>query len=96
MLSDFIRTNSFAIVAGYKQGEIIAALGSIAYRDRLIEIFFPKMNPFETDQKITFHLDNRTGVEEFDSNLKVYRVSVKARVAAKKAGRYWSSRSNTK
>lgn len=84
MLSDFIRTNSFAIVAGYKQGEIIAALGSIAYRDRLIEIFFPKMNPFETDQKITFHLDNRTGVEEFDSNLKVYRVSVKARVAAKK------------
>ncbi len=51
MLSDFIRTNSFAIVAGYKQGEIIAALGSIAYRDRLIEIFFPKNEPLRNGSK---------------------------------------------
>lgn len=81
MLKDFIQNHSFAIVAGYKDSEIVAALGGIIYRDRYIEIVFPKVNPFHVTQKIAFHLDNRTGVEEFDINLKVYRVSVKAEVA---------------
>ncbi len=83
MLIDFIPNNSFAIVAGYAQGEIVASLGSIRYTGHRIEIFFPKTILFAVQQNITFHLDNRTGVEEFDINLKVYRVSVKAKVVAK-------------
>lgn len=83
MLIDFIGNNSYAIVAGYRNNEIIAALGGIIYHDKNIEIIFPKVNPFDVDQKITFHLDNRTGIEEFDINMKVYRVSVKARVIRK-------------
>lgn len=83
MLSDFIKNHSYAIVAGYKNDEIVSALAGIIYRDRLIELYFPKVNPFEVNQKITFHLDNRTGVEEFDINLKVYRVSVKGKAIAK-------------
>jgi hypothetical protein len=80
MLYDFIPDKSYAIVAGYSDGEILAALGGVIYHDRFIEIFFPKVNPFVPGQEITFHLDNRTGLEEFDINLKVYRVSVKATV----------------
>ncbi len=79
MLSHFIENNSYAIVAGYNENcEIIAVLGGIIYHESSIEIIFPKMNPFKTGQKISFHLDNRTGLEEYDINLKVYRVSVKA------------------
>ncbi len=79
MLKDFIPDKSFAIVAGYFHNDIIAVLGGVLYgENNAVEIIFPKMNPFVTGQKITFHLDNRTGLETFDSTLRVYRVSVKA------------------
>ncbi len=78
MLQDFLPNKSYAIVAGYARDKIVAALGGVVFHDRSIEIFFPKVNPFKEGQKITFHLDNRTGLEEFDIDLRVYRVSVKA------------------
>jgi hypothetical protein len=84
MISEFIPNKSYAIVAGYCDDGMIAALGGVLYRDKMIEIIFPKVNPFEVGQKITFHLDNRTGLEEFDINLRVYRVSVKAKVVQKR------------
>jgi len=78
MLSSYIPDKSYAVVAGYSGGEIVAALGGVLYWENRIEIRFPKVNPFEAGQPITFHLDNRTGLEDYDINLRVYRVSVKA------------------
>jgi hypothetical protein len=80
MLSNYIPDKSYAIVAGYANGELIGALGGVLYHQGQIEIVFPKINPFYIGQEITFHLDNRTGLEELDSSMKVYRVSVKALV----------------
>ncbi|HAH61134.1 MAG TPA: hypothetical protein DCL73_03445 [Treponema sp.] len=79
MLKEFIPDKSFAVVAGYCHGTIIAVLGGVLFREKNeVEIRFPKSNPFVAGQKITFHLDNRTGLETFDITLRVYRVSVKA------------------
>lgn len=81
MLQDFIGKRSYAIVAAYDQeGSIVAALGGVIFHGEVIELVFPKTNPFVLGQKVTFHIDDRTGQEEFDINLRVYRSSVKAQV----------------
>lgn len=38
---------------------------------------FPKGHQLAAGEKITLHLDNRTGVDEYDASLSVYRVSYK-------------------
>ena len=81
MLDNFIPNKSYAIVSGYdRNGNIVAVLGGVIYHKNTIELFFPKSNPFTVSQAVTFHLDNRTGVEEIDPEMRVYRTSVKAKV----------------
>jgi hypothetical protein len=44
---------------------------------------FPKVDPFEIEDKVTIHLDNRTGVELFTIELNVYRCSYKGIISEK-------------
>jgi len=83
MINDFIPDKSYAIVTGYTNGEIVAVLGGVIFLPgNAVEIRFPKIHPFQTGQEVTFHIDNRVGIEEFDIEMRVYRSSVKAVVTA--------------
>lgn len=49
--------------------------------DNSLQVYFPKGHHLDNQQLLTLHLDNRTGVDEYDANLHVYRTSYKGRVA---------------
>jgi hypothetical protein len=79
MLLNYLPGQTYAIAAGYIGDKIIAAVaGALINEDNSIQLFFPKGNPFTAGQKITLHLDNRTGAEAFSPELRVYRCSCKA------------------
>jgi hypothetical protein len=50
--------------------------------DTSLALFFPNGHQLKANQKVTVHLDNRTGVSEYDADLKVYRSSFKGIVAS--------------
>jgi hypothetical protein len=82
MLLDYLPWQTYAIVAGYINDEIVAVVaGALLNEDNSIHLIFPKGNPFRAGQKITLHLDNRTGSEAFSAELRVYRCSYKGAVA---------------
>jgi hypothetical protein len=79
MLINYLPQQTYAITAGYIDNEIIAVVaGAIINEDNSIRLIFPKGNPFTAGQKITLHLDNRSGAEAFSAELRVYRCSYKA------------------
>lgn len=45
-----------------------------------LKLNFPKGHTLTNGQLVTLHLDNRTGVSEYDAELSVYRLSYKANV----------------
>ncbi len=47
-----------------------------------LKVHFPKGHTLTNGQLVTLHLDNRTGVSEYDDELSVYRLSYKANVRA--------------
>jgi hypothetical protein len=78
MLLNYLPERTYAIAAGYTGDEIIAVVaGALIKEDNSIRLIFPKGNPFKAGQKITLHLDNRTGAEAFSAELRVYRCSYK-------------------
>ncbi|MCB6182685.1 hypothetical protein LIN78_03845 [Leeia sp. TBRC 13508] len=48
--------------------------------DHRLKLFFPRGHDFQVGDLTTIHLDNRSGVDEFDSDIRVYRGSYKGRV----------------
>lgn len=48
--------------------------------DNQLHVFLPKGHQLELGQAVTLHLDNRTGIAEYDAELHVNRVSYKAKV----------------
>lgn len=77
-LNQFIPKKTYAIAAGYRGGELAGAVaGAIINDDDSVMLTFPKANPFMAGQRVTLHLDNRTGVESFTPELRVYRCSYK-------------------
>lgn len=55
--------------------------------DDTLLLSFPKGHQLAAGDKITLHLDNRTGVDEYDASLSVYRASYKGRVERVSPGR---------
>lgn len=45
--------------------------------DNRLRLGFTKGHQFQVNDKVTIHLDNRTGVSEYDADLRVYRCSYK-------------------
>ena len=48
--------------------------------DNSVKVSFPKGHSFHIGQFVTLHLDNRTGVDEYDVDLRVYRLSYRGTV----------------
>jgi hypothetical protein len=87
MLLNYLPGQTYAIAAGYIDDAIIAAVaGALINEDNSIRLIFPKGNPFKAGQKITLHLDNRTGAEAFSAELRVYRCSYKALITSAEKG----------
>jgi hypothetical protein len=82
MLIDYLPRNTYAIAAAYEDGIVAIVAGAKIREDNRVKLIFPKVNPFHDNQRITLHLDNRTGVETFTPDLRVYRCSYKGVVTA--------------
>ncbi|MFM2485624.1 hypothetical protein [Celerinatantimonas yamalensis] len=83
MLRDYLGDKGLAVVSAYnasKETMKISICGVHILNDMQISLFLPNGHQFVDDQLVTVHLDNRTGVAEYDADLKVYRASFKGRV----------------
>lgn len=74
-----------AVAGAYKDVEIsddmeIAICGVEFLSDTELVLSLPKGHQLLPEQLITIHLDNRTGVSDYDADLKVYRGSFKGKV----------------
>lgn len=77
----YLPGKGITIVSGYTSGKTHAYVAAYLLKDDdTLTITFPKGHSFLTGQKVTLHLDNRTGVDEYDADLRVYRTSYKGTV----------------
>ncbi len=83
-LLDFIGSPVLSVAAAYDaQGQTqVAICGVTIGHDERLRLYFPKGHSYQAQQRITLHLDNRTGVDSFDADLRVYRTSYKGLVEA--------------
>ncbi|MEI8633949.1 hypothetical protein P4S72_21485 [Vibrio sp. PP-XX7] len=85
-LSHFIGKHTLGILGCYAQQTPDQTLdvyicGVEVISDQLLKLFFPKGHQLTFNQLVTLHLDNRSGVSEYDAELKVYRLSFKGVVS---------------
>lgn len=79
MINEYIPNKTYAIVTSYKNNKIVGIVaGAVINSDNTISLSFPVKNPFENNQKVTLHIDDRTGIEIFTHDLNVHRCSYKA------------------
>lgn len=82
-LSDFIPSPVLAIAATYlNEGEQtdVYICGAQLRADNELELHFVRGHRLTPGARVTVHLDNRTGVSEYDAQLQVYRLSYKGQV----------------
>ncbi len=85
MLTNYLPRKTFTVTAAYEDGEIVSLVAAAAIRDDgTLAVTFPKENPYRNRKTLTLHLDNRTGVESFDPDLRVYRCSYKGSIVESK------------
>lgn len=82
-LRDYIGEPALGVAAAYDEQDHtqVYICGVTIFSDEHLQLYFPKGHPFKPNQKITVHLDNRTGVDEYDADLSVYRTSYKGVVS---------------
>lgn len=82
-LRDFLPTRTYSIACSYAGERIVAYVGGCTIRsDDSLLLHFPKTHSFAVGDRITVHLDNRTGVELLDIELRVYRASYRGTVVS--------------
>jgi hypothetical protein len=82
-LRDFLPERGYSVVSAYSEGRIIAQVAACEISgDSRLSLRFPKPHRFAVGDRVTVHLDNRTGVETLDINLRVYRASYRGLVSA--------------
>jgi nitroimidazol reductase NimA-like FMN-containing flavoprotein (pyridoxamine 5'-phosphate oxidase superfamily) len=82
-LKDYLGEQLLGVLAAYQGTEIVHHIGVVYPRgNNQLQIFIPKGHRLAVDSLVTLHLDNRTGVDDFDGNLRVYRTSYKGRVTS--------------
>lgn len=80
-LDSFIPRRTYGIASAYRGDELVAAVAGVTIGDDgALALSFPGPQPFLAGDRLTVHLDNRTGVEHYDSELRVYRCSWKGLV----------------
>lgn len=82
-LRDYLGEQRLGILAAYQPGGLVHHV-VLAYpgRDDALQVFVPRGHALAVGSLATLHLDNRTGVDAFDAELRVYRASYKGRVVA--------------
>ncbi len=82
-LLSFLGSPVLGVASGYSStGETRVYICGVSIKpDETLELHFPKGHPFTLKQKLTVHLDNRTGVDEYDASLHVYRTAYKGLVS---------------
>jgi hypothetical protein len=82
-LKDFFPARNYSVVSGYAEGRIVAQVASCAIRrDSSLSLRFPKPHRFGVGDRVTVHLDSRSGTEPLDIDLRVHRASFRGLVAA--------------
>jgi hypothetical protein len=82
-LRSYIGTPVLGVAACYcalQKTDVYICGVEVLENDTLL-LTFPKGHQLSVGDKLTLHLDNRTGVDEYDADLKVYRCSYKGQVA---------------
>jgi hypothetical protein len=82
-LRDYLGEQILGVLASYQASGIVHHI-CVVYprRDNQLQLFIPKGHALAAGSLVTLHLDNRTGVDELDAELRVYRTSYKGRVQA--------------
>lgn len=80
-LKDYLGPQLLGVLAAYQGLDTVHHI-CVVYpkRSNHLQIFIPKAHRLTAGSLVTLHLDNRTGVDEFDGNLRVYRTSYKGRI----------------
>lgn len=82
-LKDYLGEQLLGVVASYQAPGLVHHVGVVYPRlNNELKVFIPKGHALAVGSLVTLHLDNRTGVDELDAELRVYRTSYKGRVAA--------------
>lgn len=79
-LSNLVGKKLLGIAGAYNSqsnGMDVYICGVTVLTDSSLELLFPNGHQLQPHQEVTVHLDNRTGVSEYDAELKVYRSSFK-------------------
>ena len=80
-LQDYLGEQLLGVLASYQPQGIVHHIGVVyPRRSNLLQVFIPKGHTLAAGSLVTLHLDNRTGVDELDAELRVYRASYKGRV----------------
>lgn len=82
-LRDYLNEQLLGILASYQPTGVVHHIGVVyPRRNNGLQIFIPRRHQLAVGSLVTVHLDNRTGVDELDAELRVYRTSYKGRVQA--------------
>ncbi|MGD9774349.1 hypothetical protein [Diaphorobacter sp.] len=80
-LQDYLGEQLLGVLASYQVQGIVHHIGVVyPRRNNQLQVFIPKGHALAVGSLVTLHLDNRTGVDELDAELRVYRTSYKGRV----------------
>lgn len=80
-LVHYLGKQTLGVLACYQQGKVVMHICGVYPRtNNALRVFFPKGHALAVGDVATLHLDNRTGVDQFDANISVYRASYKGRV----------------
>lgn len=81
-LKDYLGEQLLGVLAAYQPQGVVHYIGVVyPRRDNHLRVFIPKGHTLGAGSLVTLHLDNRTGVDELDAELRVYRASYKGRVS---------------
>lgn len=80
-LKAFLGDVFMGVLACYQSGAIVHHMGMVyPKRNNQLRVFIPGGHKLGAGAVVTVHLDNRTGVDMLDADLKVYRCSYKGRI----------------
>jgi hypothetical protein len=80
-LKDYLGEQLLGVLAAYQPRGVVHHIGVVyPRRDDTLRVFIPRGHALGVHDLVTLHLDNRTGVDELDAELRVYRASYKGRV----------------
>lgn len=80
-LKNYLGDQLLGVLAAYQGANIVHHIGMVFPRScNRLRVFIPKGHCLALGSLVTLHLDNRTGVDALDAQLRVYRCSYKGRV----------------